>query len=67
MTDLAGQPASVPRWQRRLLPGELVGTAGGRRSARDRVVDVLLFLFAAAGGILIVAVTAPDHNPLTFC
>lgn len=66
MTDLAGQPASVPRWQRRLLPGELVGTAGGRRSARDRVVDVLLFLFAAAGGILIVAVTAPDHNPLTF-
>jgi signal transduction histidine kinase len=64
MTDLAGQPASVPRWQRRLLPGELVGTAGGRRSAR--VVDVLLFLFAAAGGILIVAVTAPDHNPLTF-
>ena len=66
MTDLAGQPASVPRWQRRLFPGELVGTAGGRRSARDRVVDVLLFLFAAAGGILFVAVTAPDHNPLTF-
>lgn len=66
MTDLAGQPASVPRWQRRLLPGELVGTAGGRRSARDRVVDVLLFLFAAAGGIVMVAVTAPDHNPLTF-
>ena len=66
MTDLAGQPASVPRWQRRLLPDELVGTAGGRRSARDRVVDVLLFLFAAAGGILFVAVTAPDHNPLTF-
>ena len=40
--------------------------AGGCRSTRDRVVDVLLFLFAAAGGILFVAVTAPDHNPLTF-
>jgi signal transduction histidine kinase len=51
MTDAAEQ-TSLARWQRPLLPGELLEAPGGRRSARDWVVDVALFGVAVVIGVL---------------
>jgi signal transduction histidine kinase len=62
MSDRAEQPTSVARWQRPLLPGELLETAGGRRSARDWVVDVLLVLAALLIGVLGLYESWPDHS-----
>jgi hypothetical protein len=52
----------APSWHRTLLPGELLETPGGRRSARDWVVDVLLFAGAVALGITAFVDTASDHS-----
>jgi signal transduction histidine kinase len=52
MTGAAEQQTSLARWQRPLLPGELLEAPGGRRSARDWVVDVVLFVAAIAVGVL---------------
>jgi signal transduction histidine kinase len=62
MTDRAEQPTSVARWQRPLLPGELLETEGGRRSPRDWVVDVLLVLAALVIGALSLYESWPDHS-----
>jgi signal transduction histidine kinase len=62
MTSLANQPSSVPRWQRRLLPAELLEEADGRRSPRDWVVDVLVFAAAMGFGIAALVETEPDHS-----
>jgi signal transduction histidine kinase len=62
MTDVADRQASVPRWQRRLLPGELLETAGSRRSARDWIVDVALFAAAVALGVAALSTSWSDHN-----
>ena len=43
MTAPASEQATLPRWQRMLLPGELRDGDGGRRSARDWVVDVAMY------------------------
>lgn len=52
----------VARWQRRLLPAELVEIEEGRRSARDWVVDVLLVLAAVVIGGLALDSTAEDKS-----
>jgi signal transduction histidine kinase len=53
---------SVATWQRRLLPAEFVEAAGGRRSARDWVVDVLLIVAALVIGGLSLQPTLDDHS-----
>src|SRR5215217_4029877 len=48
-----------------LLPGELRAAPDGRRSPRDWLVDVALFLFAALVGMIVLADTWPDHGTFT--
>jgi signal transduction histidine kinase len=62
MTRVASEQRAVPRWHRPLLPGDLLSTTDARRSARDWVVDSLVFAAAvalAAGGL---AETWDDHG-----
>jgi signal transduction histidine kinase len=61
MTGEAQDHVTLPRWQRMLLPGELRG-ADGRRSARDWVVDVLMYTIAAGVSTLVLAETWADHG-----
>jgi signal transduction histidine kinase len=62
MTGLGEQPATVSRWQARLLPGELLGEAEGRRSARDWVVDVLVVVAAISVGLVGLSEVLPDKS-----
>lgn len=62
MSAAGQQQASVPAWQRRLLPGELGQTAGGRRSARDWAVDVAMFVLAIGIGAGALAETWSQHG-----
>jgi len=48
----------------RLLPGELRDAPDGRRTARDWIVDVALFLFAAVLGVVLLAETWDEHGTL---
>jgi signal transduction histidine kinase len=65
MEGPAAPTAPLPRWQRLLLPGELLGTTEGRRrSARDWVVDALMFIVAVGLGIVVLAATWSDHGAL---
>lgn len=52
----------MARWQRRLLPAELVEMADGRRSARDWVVDILLVVAALGIGVASLDATWEDHS-----
>jgi signal transduction histidine kinase len=52
MTEPSAQQASLAGWQRPLLPGELLEAPGGKRSARDWVVDIALFVAAMGIGVL---------------
>jgi signal transduction histidine kinase len=65
MTAAAPEHVTLPRWQRMLLPGELRGGIGGRRSARDWVVDVLMYGIALAVSALVLVTTWDDHGPVT--
>ena len=56
------QRLSLPRWQRWVLPGGVLGAASGTRSARDWVVDIVMFLLAAAIGIFTLVETWADHT-----
>jgi signal transduction histidine kinase len=56
------QPSVTAAWQRPLLPGELLEAPGGRRSARDWVVDVVLFLAAMVIGVLSLNQITADHS-----
>ena len=47
-----------------LLPGELRDAGDGRRSARDWIVDVALFLLAAVLGVVLLADGWSEHSPL---
>jgi signal transduction histidine kinase len=60
--EASAQRISPARWQRLLLPGGLLGGTTGRRSARDWVVDIVMFVLAAAIGILTLVETWPDHT-----
>jgi signal transduction histidine kinase len=62
MTDPTTQHGSVAGWQRPLLPGELLEAPGGKRSARDWVVDVVLFGVAVVIGVLGVASITADRS-----
>jgi signal transduction histidine kinase len=48
--------------RRQLLPAELLGTPGARRSARDWMVDVTLFVLAVCLGVFIMGTTADAHT-----
>jgi signal transduction histidine kinase len=60
--DGVTEPTSVARWQRRLLPAELVEKGNGRRSARDWAVDVFLVLAALGIGVASLDATWEDHS-----
>jgi signal transduction histidine kinase len=62
MTEPAVPPTNVATWQRPLLPGELLEAPGGRRSARDWVVDVALFGVAVVIGVLGLASITADRS-----
>jgi signal transduction histidine kinase len=62
MTSVTDEQTRAPSWHRPLLPGELLEAPGGRRSARDWVVDVVLFLGALGIGVLGLSETWSDHN-----
>jgi hypothetical protein len=65
MTAAAAQEhVTLPRWQRMLLPGELRGGADGRRSARDWVVDLVMYGVAIGLSTLVLAGTWSDHSGL---
>jgi signal transduction histidine kinase len=64
MATPAPKHASMPRWQRWLLPGVMLEAQGGRRSARDWVVDVAMFLIAIGLGVFVLATTWSDHDEL---
>jgi signal transduction histidine kinase len=61
MSASTRQQPVLPRWQRLLLPGGLVeGTR--RRTARDWIVDIVLFLVAIGIGAGVLTTTWSDHN-----
>jgi signal transduction histidine kinase len=62
MTGTASHQVGVPAWQRRLLPGDLLEAPSGRRSARDWVVDSVLFLAAVAVGVSGLVASWSDHD-----
>src|SRR5262249_29992121 len=62
MNDVPPEPSGIHRWQRRLLPGELVLAPRTRRSPRDWLVDSALFAFAVALGLATLVQSKPDHN-----
>jgi signal transduction histidine kinase len=62
MTEPVTEQPSVSRWQRRLLPGELLEATAARRSPRDWVVDVLLIATALVIGSFNLSETWSDHS-----
>jgi signal transduction histidine kinase len=62
MAEPTKQQASLAGWQRPLLPGELLEAPGGKRSARDWVVDVVLFAVAVVIGVLGVTSITADRS-----
>jgi signal transduction histidine kinase len=57
----AQQRPALPRWQRLLLPSGLLETPG-KRTARDWVVDVTMFLIAIGIGVVILITSWKDHS-----
>jgi signal transduction histidine kinase len=62
MADLVSERSGLDRWQRRLLPGELVESPGGRRTPRDWLVDSAWFLLAVVIGVAALVETWEDHS-----
>jgi signal transduction histidine kinase len=62
MTEPSTQQTSAATWHRPLLPGELLEAPGGKRSARDWVVDVTLFAVAVGIGLLGLASITADRT-----
>ena len=62
MHGAAQQPSVTPRWQRPLLPGELREGSDGRRSARDWVVDALMYAIALGVGAFVLVDTWSGHR-----
>jgi signal transduction histidine kinase len=52
----------MTRWQEALLPGELQEQPDGRRSARDWVVDVVMYLIAIGVGTVVAADSWDEHS-----
>src|SRR5262245_3275338 len=57
-----GQQTSVQRWQRRLLPSELIEAPGAARSARDWIVDSVLFALAVMFGVFSLGASVSEHH-----
>jgi signal transduction histidine kinase len=53
---------STPRWHDALLPGELRDGPQGRRSARDWLVDVLMYLIAVGVGLVVLLDSRKQHS-----
>jgi signal transduction histidine kinase len=53
---------STPRWHDALLPGELRDGPTGRRSARDWLVDVLMYVIAVGVGVVVLADSWEQHS-----
>jgi len=53
---------STTRWHHQLLPGELRDQPDGRRSARDWIVDVTMYVLAVAIGAVALADTWNEHS-----
>ena len=62
MSEPSKQDTGVAAWHRRLLPGEMLEAPGGRRSARDWVVDAVLFVVAFGIGFLNLDAISADHS-----
>jgi signal transduction histidine kinase len=62
MADPVEQQLSVPRWQRLLLPSAMLEEPRGRRSVRDWIVDLTMFVLALGIGVLVLQDTWSDHN-----
>ncbi len=62
MTGSATHGADVPRWQRHLLPGDVLHAPGGRRSTRDWIVDVVMFVLSVALGAFVLADSWAVHG-----
>jgi signal transduction histidine kinase len=61
MEATAQQRPALPRWQRLLLPSGLLETPG-KRTARDWVVDVTMFLIAVGIGVVSLITSWEDHS-----
>jgi signal transduction histidine kinase len=55
---------TTPRWHNPLLPGDLRDNPDGSRSARDWVVDIVMYLIAFGVGIAVAADTWDEHGHL---
>jgi signal transduction histidine kinase len=64
MTWSTARQTEVPRWQRPLLPGDLFARTGGRRSARDWVVDAIVVVAALVFGAFGLSAIRDDHGDL---
>jgi signal transduction histidine kinase len=53
---------STTRWHHQLLPGELRDEPDGRRSARDWIVDVLMYVIAIGVGAAVLADGWEEHS-----
>jgi len=62
MDEQVEQPLSVPRWQRLVLPSSMLAEPSGRRSARDWVVDILMFALALGIGAVVLIETWSNHH-----
>jgi hypothetical protein len=57
----------VARWQRILLSGGLLEPGEGRRTVRDWVVDLAIFVVALASGVYVLSSTWDQHSPAVEC
>src|SRR4051812_30273898 len=53
----------VARWQRFLLSGGQLEPQGGRRTARDLVVDIVILVVAFGSGLYVLSSTWERHSP----
>ena len=56
--------ASMPRWQRILLPGDLVEGPREVRTAGDRLSDGVMWIAAGVIGFVVLAATSAQHSPV---
>src|SRR5262245_7684310 len=56
------EQTGVQRWQRRLLPSELIEAPGAARSARDWIVDSALFGLAIVFGLVSLGASVSEHH-----
>ena len=62
MEPTGTERAELPRWQRLLLPGGMVESGRGRRTARDWLVDLVMYVLAVTIGAMALADTWDDHG-----